>query len=144
MRTTTGIALLAAGAFLTFAVNVHPGFISLQIAGLVLIVTGITGLCMRQRGTGSLRRNLALLRDLVEQDLSMDDGPRVPLEDLLGSASLLGSSRPLGSPVPEPAQRLPQPGEIAIDDAPTLPDIRGSGRVPGPAVHVCVSERGRG
>src|ERR1039458_10855890 len=67
MRTTTGIALLAAGAFLTFAVNVHPGFISLQIAGLVLIVTGITGMCMRQRGTGSPPRNLALLQDLGEQ-----------------------------------------------------------------------------
>jgi hypothetical protein len=97
MKTTIAIALLAVGAFLTFAVNIHPGFISLQIAGLVLIVTGITGLCVNQRGTGSLRRNLALLRDLLEQDPRMEGGTRAPLEDLLSSASVPGSSQLPGS-----------------------------------------------
>jgi hypothetical protein len=61
VKTMAGITLVAVGAILTFAVNAHPGFISPQVAGLVLMLTGITGLCLNQRGTGLLDRQLAIL-----------------------------------------------------------------------------------
>ena len=83
MKTMTGITLLAIGAILTFAVNVQPAFISPQIVGLVLMLTGITGLCLNQRGTGLLGRQLAALRSLLGQDESLEPGRRVPLNDLL-------------------------------------------------------------
>jgi hypothetical protein len=104
VKTMTGITLLAIGAILTFAVNVHPGFISPQIIGLVLMLTGITGLCLNQRGTGLLDRQLATLRYLLGQDESQDPGRRVPLNDLFGDDL---------------------PGE---DDTPTSPDIWAASR----------------
>ena len=107
MKTMTGITLLAIGAILTFAVNVQPGFISLQIVGLVLMLTGITGLCLNQRGTGLLGRQLATLRSLLGQDERLDQGRRVPLADLLSDDL---------------------PGE---DDIPTSPGVWALSRTPG-------------
>ena len=37
MKTITAIMVVAVGAILTFAINAHPGFISPQIVGLVLM-----------------------------------------------------------------------------------------------------------
>lgn len=58
MRTATGIALVAVGAILAFAVTASPSFINLQIAGWVLIVTGVAGLLIPRRGYGWLRRRV--------------------------------------------------------------------------------------
>lgn len=143
MKTRTGITLLATGAILTFAVNVHPSFISPQIVGLVLMLTGLTGFCLNQRGTGLLDRQLAMLRYLLGRDASMVSGRRVPLDDLLSDAlrgdnpvrenpvrdNLLGSGdaeallwrSSCESPRPAPYQSLR--GDVAVDDTPTSPDI---------------------
>jgi hypothetical protein len=67
-------------------------------------MTGITGLCLNQRGTGLLDRQLVTLRYLLGQDKSPDPGRRVPLNDLF-SEDL--------------------PGE---DDTPTSPDIWAASR----------------
>ena len=83
MKTITAIMVVAVGAILTFAINAHPGFISPQIVGLVLMLTGITGLCLNQRGTGLLDRQLVMLRHLLGQDASAISGRRVPLDELL-------------------------------------------------------------
>ena len=76
MKTITAIMVVAVGAILTFAINAHPGFISPQIVGLVLMLTGITGLCLNQRGTGLLDRQLVMLRHLLGQDASAISGRR--------------------------------------------------------------------
>jgi hypothetical protein len=97
MKTMTGITLLAIGAILTFAVNVHLGFVSPRIIGLVLMLTGITGLCLNQRGTGLLHRQLATLRYLLGQHESQGPGRRVPLNDLF-SDDLRGEDETPASP----------------------------------------------
>ena len=41
MRTATGLALVAIGAILAFAVTASPSFLNLQVAGWILILTGV-------------------------------------------------------------------------------------------------------
>jgi hypothetical protein len=133
MRTTSGVTLVAIGAILSFAISLNIGFISVQIVGLVLMLTGITGLCLNQRGTGLLERRLAALRYLLGQDASMISGKRVPLDDLLGSAAPFPSTAAATASAAAP--RPWQSGEtanddIAVDDTPTSPDIRVAHRAP--------------
>lgn len=62
MRTATGLTLIALGAILAFAVTGHPSFLNLQIAGWVIMLTGIAGMLLPRRGYGWLRRRLVLRR----------------------------------------------------------------------------------
>jgi len=56
MRTATGLALVAIGAILAFAVTTSPSFLNLQVAGWILILTGVAGLFVPRRGYGWMRR----------------------------------------------------------------------------------------
>jgi hypothetical protein len=58
MRTASGLALVAIGAILAFAVTTSPAFLNLQIAGWVLILTGVAGMLVPRRGYGWLRRRV--------------------------------------------------------------------------------------
>jgi len=44
MKTATCLALIAIGAILTFAVTAHPSYLNLQVAGIVIMLTGAAGL----------------------------------------------------------------------------------------------------
>jgi hypothetical protein len=68
MKTATSLALVAIGAILTFAVTTSPSWLNLQIAGLVIMATGVAGLFLRKRTQGWLRRRTVLRR-----------GPRGPV-----------------------------------------------------------------
>ncbi len=69
MRTASCLALMAVGAIFTFAVTGHPSFLNLQIAGVVIMATGVAGLLLPRRGQqGWLRRRTILRR-----------GPRGPV-----------------------------------------------------------------
>jgi hypothetical protein len=137
MKTITAIMVVAVGAILTFAINAHPGFISPQIVGLVLMLTGITGLCLNQRGTGLLDRQLVMLRHLLGQDASAISGRRVPLDELLDDEQP-GHEQPghdrresVGTAAwPSQSSHHSPPSEVSIDDTPTSPDIWGGGRIP--------------
>jgi hypothetical protein len=98
MKGTTGLALLSTGAILAFAVNVHPWFISPQIVGLVLMLTGIAGLCISQRGTGWFQRQVETIRQLLAQG-EEPGADRVPLNDLL---LVPGGSRASAQPAGQP------------------------------------------
>jgi hypothetical protein len=98
MKKTTGLALLSIGAILSFAVTVHPWFISPQIVGLVLMLTGIAGLCISQRGTGWFERQLETIRELLARDEVLATGDRVPLNDLLVPGVTGASAQPAGRP----------------------------------------------
>ena len=99
MKRTTGLALVSIGAILSFAVNVHPWFISPQIVGLVLMLTGLAGLCISQLGTGWFRRQAAAIRQLLAQDEALAGGDRVPLNDLLVVPGVTRTSaQPAGQP----------------------------------------------
>jgi hypothetical protein len=73
MKTATGLALIAIGAIFTFAVTGHPSFLNLQIAGVVIMATGVAGLLLRRPRQGWLRRRTVLRR-----------GPRGPVIGRVG------------------------------------------------------------
>jgi len=56
MRGATALGVAAAGAILAFAVDGHPSFINIQIAGWVVMLTGVAGLLLPRRGYGRVRR----------------------------------------------------------------------------------------
>jgi hypothetical protein len=62
MKTATGLALIAIGAILTFAVTAHPSFLNLQVAGVVIMLTGVAGLFLPKPSHGWLRRRTVLRR----------------------------------------------------------------------------------
>jgi len=69
MRTASSLTLIAIGAIFTFAVTAHPSFLNLQIAGVVIMATGVAGLVLpRRHQQGWLRRRTILRR-----------GPRGPV-----------------------------------------------------------------
>jgi hypothetical protein len=58
MKTATGLALIAIGAILAFAVTAHPAFFDIQVAGWVILLIGIAGLFVPRSGYGWLRRRM--------------------------------------------------------------------------------------
>jgi hypothetical protein len=60
MKTATALALVAIGAILAFAVHAEPPFFSFNVAGWVLMLTGILGGLVPRRGYGWMRRKLVL------------------------------------------------------------------------------------
>jgi hypothetical protein len=62
MRTATSLTLIAIGAIFTFAVTTSPSFLNLQIAGVVIMATGVAGLFLTKRSQGWLRRRTVLRR----------------------------------------------------------------------------------
>jgi uncharacterized protein DUF6458 len=62
MRTATGLVLVAIGAILAFAVRTSPSFLNLQVAGWVIMLTGVAGMFIPRRNSGSLRRRIVVRR----------------------------------------------------------------------------------
>lgn len=65
MKTGAGLALIAVGAILAFAVTAHPSGLNLQAAGWVLILVGLAGMFVPRRGYGWLRRQMVVPRRTV-------------------------------------------------------------------------------
>ena len=62
MKTANGLMLVALGAILAFAVRGHPSFLNIQVAGWVIMLTGVAGMVLPRRGYGWLRRRMVLRR----------------------------------------------------------------------------------
>ena len=62
MKTATCLALIAVGAILTFAVTTHPSFLNLQVAGVVIMLTGAAGLFLPKPSQGWRHRRTILRR----------------------------------------------------------------------------------
>src|SRR5712692_4228592 len=62
MKTATGLTLVAIGAILAFAVHAHLRVLNLQIAGWVIILTGLAGIFVPRSGYGWLRRRVVVRR----------------------------------------------------------------------------------
>jgi hypothetical protein len=60
MKSGAGLALIAIGAILAFAVTAHPSGLNVQAAGWVLIVVGLAGMFVPRRGYGWLRRRMVV------------------------------------------------------------------------------------
>jgi hypothetical protein len=60
MKTGMGLALIAVGAILAFAVTTNTSVFNLHTAGYVLIIIGIIGIAIPRRGYGWVGRRLSV------------------------------------------------------------------------------------
>jgi len=110
MRTASCLTLIAVGAIFTFAITASPSFLNLQVAGVIIMLTGVAGLLLPKPTVGWLRRRTVLRR-----------GPRGPVvgsvdEERLPPYVMLS---PAAEP-DEPEER--QPGDLA-ETIPTVTDV---------------------
>ena len=61
MKTAPSLTLVAVGGVLAFAIHGHPSFVNLQVAGVILILTGVAGLAVPFWQRGRLQRWWAVL-----------------------------------------------------------------------------------
>jgi hypothetical protein len=114
MRTASCLTLIAIGAIFTFAVTAHPSFLNLQIAGVVIMATGVAGLLLpRRHQQGWLRRRTILRRGLRGPVVGEVDETRLPPYVMLNPGASAGESN--GD----------QPGDLTIRAAAgeTIPDL---------------------
>jgi hypothetical protein len=131
MRTATGLALVAIGAIFTFAVTAHPSFLNLQIAGVVIMATGVAGLFLRKPSQGWLRRRTVLRRGAGGPVVGHMDEKRYPPYVMLNP----GSDEDLPSNGHQPgdltAEDTVEPGER--DDTAPITDLPAEDLTAGPA-----------
>jgi hypothetical protein len=114
MRTATCLTLIAIGAIFTFAVAAHPSFLNLQVAGVVILATGVAGLLLPRRGQqGWLRRRTILRRGPRGRVVGQVDETRLPRYVMLNPGASARESN--GS----------QPGDLTMREAAreTTPDL---------------------
>jgi hypothetical protein len=106
MRTATGLALIAIGAIFTFAVTAHPSFLNLQIAGVIIMATGVAGLLLRRPRQGWLRRRTVLRRGARGPVIGEVDEKRYPPYVMLNPSADLDRVDSAGH----------QPGDLTAED----------------------------
>jgi len=113
MRTASCLTLIAIGAIFTFAVTAHPSFLNLQIAGVVIMATGVAGLLIPRRSQqGWLRRRTILRR-----------GPRGPVVGRVGETRLPPYVM-LNPGASAQQSNADQPGDLTMREAAaTIPDL---------------------
>jgi len=114
MRTATGLTLVAIGAILAFAIRTSPSFLNLQVAGWVIMLTGVAGVFIPRRGSGGLRRRIIVRRPRATT-VSPASGPRA-----LGIGRVFHRPAGPGRPVAEP-----QPPMAASTAEQTMPSTAG-------------------
>jgi hypothetical protein len=85
----------AVGATLLLAVHIPLPWLSLKIAGLVIMCAGLAGLRIPQRAGGWLRQNQDRLMETIDPVPGAEEAPRVPLDTLLDPAA--GATGPAAS-----------------------------------------------
>jgi hypothetical protein len=109
MKTATGLTLVAIGAILAFAVKAHPSFLNLQVAGWVIIVVGLAGLLVPQRGYGWLRRRVVVRRTPGARPAARVEETSAPGYVMLDPVGTAEPDDTLAETVREP---VPEPGSI--------------------------------
>lgn len=83
-RTSSGLALLAAGGIMLLAVVIPGAPLSIKIVGLFLAAVGLARLRMPRRAAEWLRQNSDRLIEVVDPSAEeVAQTPRVPLDELL-------------------------------------------------------------
>ena len=77
MRRSTGLALVAIGAILAFAVNAQLAILNLRLTGAVRMITGLAGLQAPQRAWRWLRGHQDQLRDALDRFMAAPEVPPV-------------------------------------------------------------------
>src|SRR5579859_7572887 len=112
MKTGASLTLIAIGAILAFAVTASPPYFNVQIAGYVLIVIGIVGLYLRQRGW--IGRQLTIRRTRPIRTVSVVR--HVP-EDATGPADTV----PMRPGIYGPSARETVESETVVVEPPEAP-----------------------
>jgi hypothetical protein len=115
MRTATSLTLIAIGAILAFAVTASPSFLNLQVAGLVIIATGLAGLFIPRRGHGWLRRRVVRRPGTRAPLVERIDETRTPSYVMLNPAVLDSVQSD-----PEPVDEVTS---VIVDDVAPEPDL---------------------
>jgi hypothetical protein len=106
MKTRTGLIVVAVGAVLAFAVRGSPSWFSFQIAGWVIMVTGVAGMVLSRRQYSWPQWVVALRRPRATV-VKTDSEPRA-----LATGEVLHQSTDPGTPLPEvrppPARTTPE------------------------------------
>ncbi len=106
MRTATSLALIAIGAIFTFAITAHPSFLNLQIAGVVIMATGVAGLFVRKPTQGWLHRRTTLRHDTAGPVVGHVEEKRYPPYVMLNPAADPQQAESNGH----------QPGDLTADE----------------------------
>jgi hypothetical protein len=119
MKTATGLTLVAIGAILAFAVKAHPHVLNLQVTGWVIIVIGLAGLLVPQRGYGWLRRRVVVRRTPgarpgARRAAGARPGARVEETRAPGYVMLdpVGTAEPDDTLVETAPETAPEPGSV--------------------------------
>jgi len=107
MKTATGLVFVALGAILAFAVTGHPGWLNVQVVGLVLIVVGLAGMFIPRRGYGWLRRRV-VRRPVTARTVVASNGGTAPAATALPPGTVVLT--------PEQAEQV-QAGALVPDAA---------------------------
>ena len=122
MRTATSLALIAIGAIFTFAVSAHPSFLNLQIAGVVIMATGIAELFLRKPTQGWLRRRTTLRRGAGGPVVGNVDEKRYPPYVMLNPAADPEQAESNGNQTGDlTADETVEPGRS--DETAPIPDV---------------------
>ena len=138
MRTATGLTLVAIGAILAFAIRTSPSFLDLQVAGWVIMLTGVAGMFIPRRGSGGLRRRIVVRRprgfagDPQRQPMAAVYGTSPPWHDV--QAMVQGPAvGDVEAVFRERWADRPGPADPQSHAPPARPARRGRGRAPAPA-----------
>jgi membrane protease YdiL (CAAX protease family) len=112
MKTATGLALVAVGAILAFAVTGHPGWLNVQAAGWVLILVGLAGMFVPRRGYGWLKRRV-VRRPVTARTVVASNGSTPSAGTTLPAATTL----PAGTVVLTPEQAAEVQAGALVPDA---------------------------
>ena len=127
MKTAPALALIAVGAILAFAVHAHLRLFSFQIAGWVLMLTGIAGLVIPGRGYSWVRRVTRRPRAAAGTDRDPGAAPRHPPPR--GGTGAGGAGR---MPIGWTFRRRPNPVVVTAPPPDPLPGEAAEGTAPGP------------
>jgi len=112
MKTATGLALVAVGAILAFAVTGHPDWLNVQAAGWVLMLVGLAGLFVPRRGYGWLKRRV-VRRPVTARTVVASNGSTPPAATAPPAAMVL----PPGTVVLTPEQAAEVQAGALVPDA---------------------------
>jgi hypothetical protein len=116
MRPASGLTLVAIGAILAFAVTGHLSFLNVQVAGWVIMLTGVAGMVIPRRGYGWLRRRILLRRGPSGRRpvVKHVEEPRYPPYVMLNPGATVAD---------EPSGTAPSGTAAAAGDPPRHPDL---------------------
>jgi hypothetical protein len=73
MKTGVGLAVIAIGAILAFAVTTNTSVFNLHTAGWVLIIIGVVGIAIPRRGYGWVGRRVLMRQTRVRRGARVED-----------------------------------------------------------------------